>query len=109
MTKRFWRLARVGVMVMLMALAGSLVSAPAAHAAEAAPDAVAAEAVPDTERAPGDAQITNSAQSVSSFQVCRDWNGDTNGCASGIGTLYPGENTHSKFGWNDADGFFCVS
>jgi hypothetical protein len=66
-----------------------------------------AVAATPAQAAPGDAQITNSAQSVGSLTVCQNY-GQT-GCASGIGTLYAGENTHSKFGWGDADGFFCVS
>jgi len=57
--------------------------------------------------APGDAQITNSPYSVSTLTVCQNFG--TTGCSSGIGTLYPGENSHSKFGWGDTDGFFCSS
>lgn len=55
----------------------------------------------------GDAKITNSASSVSTLTVCQNFG--TSGCSSGIGTLYPGENSNSKFGWPDTDGFFCVS
>ncbi|QOR71455.1 hypothetical protein IM660_03940 [Ruania alkalisoli] len=53
-----------------------------------------------------DAVIANSSSSTHAFVVCRDW--ASNGtCAYGSprGWLYPGQNTQSKFGWADADGF----
>jgi outer membrane biosynthesis protein TonB len=51
------------------------------------------------------ASITNSPSSSGSIKVCRDWSGTA--CTSGTarGTLAPGENSASKFGWKDTDAY----
>lgn len=51
-------------------------------------------------------KITNVGQK--SMTICKDWVSSypttTSACANGLGVLYPGENSRTKFGWSDADG-----
>lgn len=52
-----------------------------------------------------DAVIKNSADSARTIRVCRDWG--TTSCRAGspTGRLKPGENSGTKFTWQDTDGF----
>jgi hypothetical protein len=86
---------------------GELQVRPAtADAPEAVP--VSADAAAVTTRAAGDAQITNSTQSISSLGVCQHWNAQNTCGDSSYHSLSRGQNTYSKFSWPDSDGFDCL-
>jgi hypothetical protein len=53
-----------------------------------------------------DANIKNQSYSLTYLSVCKDAISDTQ-CGSTRGTLNPGQTTHGKYGWTDADGIFC--
>jgi hypothetical protein len=52
-----------------------------------------------------DAIIENSRDSKHSLRVCRDWGARSCQGASPTGKLKPGENTKTKFDWDDTDGY----
>jgi hypothetical protein len=64
------------------------------------------EMVPLPELSPySDAVIRNSGHSTHTIRVCRDW--EVTSCRTGspTGRLTPGQNSGTKFGWKDTDGY----
>jgi hypothetical protein len=52
-----------------------------------------------------DAVIKNSADSTHKLRVCQSWSERTCAKSSPRGDLKPGEDSATKFGWKDTDGF----
>ncbi|MFS0885136.1 hypothetical protein [Aeromicrobium sp. 179-A 4D2 NHS] len=55
--------------------------------------------------AANDLVIANHYSSPRNIEVCRDWGNTSCQTASPKGFLTPGQNSKTKFGWADADGF----
>ena len=87
------------------------------------PERVVPDALSPTAASTGDSTTTNVSPLVvvndasityqrrtggrSSLLVCHNWG--TSGCASGTGSLSSGQNSASKFGWSDTDGYLHPS
>jgi hypothetical protein len=52
-----------------------------------------------------DAIIENSPQSKHTLRVCRSWGVSSCQGSSPTGKLKPGENSKTKFNWDDTDGY----
>lgn len=63
--------------------------------------------------AASDAVLKNASGSDRTISICKDWSGTKSDpdCKSGSarGTLAPGQNSKSKYGWKDTDGYYVPS
>lgn len=87
---------------------------PTAHSESAPPRNHGVRDTQSPAAAAGDASITffpMVGSTRTSLRVCRSWLASGGGCANsgGDGTLYRQENSKTKFGWVDTDGYYHPS
>jgi hypothetical protein len=59
--------------------------------------------------AAGDGVIKNNTSSDGNMTICKDWGVSSCSSSSPRGTLAPGQNSKSKYGWADTDGYWIPS
>ena len=58
--------------------------------------------------AANDAVIKSNSASGRTMTICHNWTTTGSHCASGVGSLSPGQNSKTKYGWKDTDGILNV-